>query len=275
MCFSNPKGLLFQQYQFSHVFPNYTGVSKKCPGRGRNVTSAKQCCCVMPYGRMRVPVAERYVVANCNALFILLYMVHFWHGLHRMRQAQCNSTSSVCLSICLSHSPAAAARGGFAAVGTAGGWYGSIAARCVCSRRGCLSIHIHSSTAVSNKCEQCHVYSHSRKLNTDLLISETAITSTQRGPTIVWRCQDKSCCCCYGDVRTGTTSCRGTCSWAGERTLRTPRPPYASELSVLPTHPVAHHAPALPAAVQPTNISFRIMFHMDSIKVTFVIKLLQ
>ena len=138
----------------------------------------------MPYGRTRVPVAERYVVANCNALFILLYMVHFWHGSHRMRQAQCNGTSSVCLSICLSHSPAAAARGGFPAVGTAGGWYGSIAARCVCSRRGCLSIHIHSSTAVSSKCEQCHVYSHSRKLNTDLLISETAITSTQRGPTI-------------------------------------------------------------------------------------------
>jgi len=35
----------------------------------------------------------------------------------------------------------------------------SIAARLVCSRRGRVSIHIHSSTAVSSKCEQRRVYS--------------------------------------------------------------------------------------------------------------------
>jgi len=61
---------------------------------------------------------------------------------------------------CPSDSPAAAACGGFAAVGpamAANRRYRSIAARCVCCRRGRLSIHIHSSTAVSSKCGQCHV----------------------------------------------------------------------------------------------------------------------
>jgi len=83
-----------------------------------------------------------------------------------------------CPSVCLSIRPsiylvcmsvpccaAAAACGGFAAVGPAGRRYGSISARRVCSRHDHL--YIHSSTVVGSKCEQCHVYIH-RKLNTDL-----------------------------------------------------------------------------------------------------------
>jgi len=76
---------------------------------------------------------------------------------------------SVCLSVCLCVCPsvrpsvlsyaAATACGGFAAEGSAGRRYQSIAARRICSRRGRLSIHIQSSTALSSKCAQCHVYS--------------------------------------------------------------------------------------------------------------------
>jgi len=58
---------------------------------------------------------------------------------------------------------------GFAAVGPAGRRYPSIAARHACCRRGRLSIHIHSSTAVSSNCEPCHVYREVWKLNTELL----------------------------------------------------------------------------------------------------------
>ena len=47
----------------------------------------------------------------------------------------------------------------FAAVGSLGRQYRSFTARRICSRSSRLSIHIHSSTLVSNKCEQCHVYS--------------------------------------------------------------------------------------------------------------------
>jgi len=68
-----------------------------------------------------------------------------------------------CLSVCPSVRPilrrSFGVFGGFAAVGPAGRRYQSTAARRVCSRRGRLSIHIHSSTAVSSKCEQCRVYS--------------------------------------------------------------------------------------------------------------------
>jgi len=68
---------------------------------------------------------------------------------------------SVCLSVRLSvpSCATAAACGGFAAVGPAGSRYRSIAARRVCSGRSRLSIHIHSSTALSRKREQCRVYS--------------------------------------------------------------------------------------------------------------------
>jgi len=60
----------------------------------------------------------------------------------------------ICPSVCLSQLPtAAAACGRFAAVGPA-------------DRRYLSS----SSTAVSSKCEQCHVYSRRRKLNIDLLL---------------------------------------------------------------------------------------------------------
>ena len=68
---------------------------------------------------------------------------------------------SVRLSVCLSvpSYAAATACGGFAAEGSAGRRYQSIAARRICSRRGRLSIHIRSSTALSSKCALCHVYS--------------------------------------------------------------------------------------------------------------------
>ena len=82
---------------------------------------------------------------------------------------------SVCLCPTSHLLTAVAACGGFAAVGPAGGGHRSIAARRVCSRRGRLSIRIcsgatGSSTAVSSKCEQCHVVSWRRKLNTDLFL---------------------------------------------------------------------------------------------------------
>ena len=65
-----------------------------------------------------------------------------------------------CLSVCLSVPSiptAAAACGGFAARRPASRRYRSIAAR-----------RVYSSTAVSSKCEQCHVYSRRRRLDTDL-----------------------------------------------------------------------------------------------------------
>jgi len=66
-----------------------------------------------------------------------------------------------CPSVCLFHlSTCAAASGGFAAVGPACGRYRSIAAR-----------PAHSSTAVSSKCEQCHVCSRRRRLSSDLFDS--------------------------------------------------------------------------------------------------------
>jgi len=66
-----------------------------------------------------------------------------------------------CPSVCLFHlSTSAAASGGFAAVGPACGRYRSIAAR-----------PAHSSTAVSSKCEQCHVCSRRRRLSSDLFDS--------------------------------------------------------------------------------------------------------
>ena len=71
----------------------------------------------------------------------------------------CNGTTSVCLSVSLFHlSTAAAACGGFAAVGPAGRI--SIDS----NRRRTPS----STTHISSKCEQCHVASWCRKLNTDL-----------------------------------------------------------------------------------------------------------
>ena len=52
-----------------------------------------------------------------------------WHCSHSMRQGQCNGRVSIRLSVCLSQlSAAAAACGGFAAVGPAGRRYRSIAA---------------------------------------------------------------------------------------------------------------------------------------------------
>ena len=72
-----------------------------------------------------------------------------------MRQGLCNDTVSVCLSVC----PILHRSRGFAAVGPAGRQYRPIAARRVRSRRARLSIHIHSSTAVRSKREQCRVYS--------------------------------------------------------------------------------------------------------------------
>jgi len=70
----------------------------------------------------------------------------------------CNGTVSVRPSVCLSSlSTAAAACGGFAAVGPTGRRFQSIAARRVCSR---LSMHICSGgTALNSKREQCHVVS--------------------------------------------------------------------------------------------------------------------
>jgi len=72
--------------------------------------------------------------------------------------------SSIRLSVCLSHLPAAAACSGFAAVNSACRQYQSIAAWCICSWHSRLSIHVHSSTAVRRECKQCLVYSHLRRL---------------------------------------------------------------------------------------------------------------
>jgi len=62
-----------------------------------------------------------------------------------------------CPSVCLSHSPAAEACGGFAAVGPVGRRYRSIAA----------AAGHYSSTAHSSKCERCRVDSRATRLNTD------------------------------------------------------------------------------------------------------------
>ena len=79
--------------------------------------------------------------------------------------------SSVCLSVCPSrhspsrHSPAARRCGGFAAGCPTGRRHQSIAASRVPSGI------VHSGTAHSSKCEQCHVYSRRRRLDTDLFVS--------------------------------------------------------------------------------------------------------
>jgi len=75
-----------------------------------------------------------------------------------------------CPSVCLFHlSTSAAASGGFAAVGPACGRYRSIAAR-----------PAHSSTAVSSKCEQCHVCSRRRRLSSDLFDSSNTSRTSLR-----------------------------------------------------------------------------------------------
>ena len=65
---------------------------------------------------------------------------------------------SVCLFVCSIYR-ALQQRAAGLLPGTAGRRYRSIAAWRVSSRRDRLSIHIHSSTALSSKCEQCHVVS--------------------------------------------------------------------------------------------------------------------
>ena len=72
----------------------------------------------------------------------------------------------VCLSVCLSHlapQPRRHACGGFAAVAPRAGDIDRLLqdtyALYSSSRRGRLSIYLHSSTAVSSKCDQCHGYS--------------------------------------------------------------------------------------------------------------------
>ena len=80
-----------------------------------------------------------------------------WHCLHSVRQGLCNDTMSVHPSV--QSCTAAMACGQFAAVGPMRRRYRSIAAQHICSRHSRLSLHIHSSTVVSSKCEQCHVYS--------------------------------------------------------------------------------------------------------------------
>ena len=91
------------------------------------------------------------------------------HYLHSLASVRPSVRPPVCLSVCLSHlSTDAAACGRFAAVGSAGRRNRLIAARRACSRCGRLSIHVHSSTAVISKCEQCHVFSRHRRLNKDL-----------------------------------------------------------------------------------------------------------
>ena len=104
------------------------------------------------------------------------WTVYFITDTVRIACGLCNGTVSVPPYVCLSVRPslsylstAAAACGGFAAACPACSRYRSIAARRVCSRRGRHSIHIHSNTAVSSKCEQCHVVSWRRKLNTCVL----------------------------------------------------------------------------------------------------------
>ena len=79
----------------------------------------------------------------------------------------CNDTS-VCISLCLSilSCAAAAACGGFAAVGLADGRYPSTAAGAQQQPRRSTG----RSTALSSKCEQCHVYSRRRRLNADLFL---------------------------------------------------------------------------------------------------------
>ena len=58
----------------------------------------------------------------------------------------CNGTVSVRLSVCLSHSPAAAAYGGFAAVGPADRKYRSIAARPAPQQHGATAANAGSAT---------------------------------------------------------------------------------------------------------------------------------
>ena len=70
----------------------------------------------------------------CADFLLILYGIElllYWHCSHSMRSTVYVMVwcSSVCLSICLFHSPAAAACGGFAAVGPVGRRYRSIAAR--------------------------------------------------------------------------------------------------------------------------------------------------
>ena len=78
---------------------------------------------------------------------------------------------SVCPSICLSHSHAAAACNRFAAVSLVRRQYRSIAAWHVCSRRSRLTVHVHSSATVSSKCERAMLcLQQRRKLDMDLFV---------------------------------------------------------------------------------------------------------
>ena len=83
----------------------------------------------------------------------LLEVCGYWHCWHNMQMqlGLCNGTVFVRLSVCLFQRLVCCCRPG-------GRRYRSITARPAPS----------SSTAVSSKCEQCHVISRSRRLNTDL-----------------------------------------------------------------------------------------------------------
>jgi len=72
------------------------------------------------------------------------------------------------VSVCLSHSPAAATCGGFAAERRAGRRYRSTAA--AAGRPAAAALR--RSTALSGEREQCHVVSRRRKLKTDSLLLE-------------------------------------------------------------------------------------------------------
>ena len=74
------------------------------------------------------------------------------------------------LSVCLSTADCCSSMHQVCCCGHTGRLYRLIAERCICSMRGCCSIHTYSSTVVSSKCEQCCVAHHRRRLNTDRLV---------------------------------------------------------------------------------------------------------
>ena len=112
-----------------------------------------------------MPSIAVITVATCFKFLQTPYCWQCWHSMRsRVYQtARCPSGRlSVRLSVCLSHSTAAAACGGFAA-GAQRASDRSTAAATECPAAAARS------TALSGKREQCHVYSWRRRLNTVLL----------------------------------------------------------------------------------------------------------
>ena len=162
-----------------------TGADSDCWRHGRVIRHCDSSCWQPLQGhRTR---NYRFDVKYCACVCKLLYYWHCPHSVSNVYQGLCNGQVS---SPSLSHlSTTAAACSGFAAVGPAAGdidgfmhgasiQYNTIqnlsSDETACSWLTVpivsLSLHIHSSLAVSSKCEQCRVYSNVGNFNSDLFL---------------------------------------------------------------------------------------------------------